>query len=1744
MKSPIRMFLPIFLILFLFVPKLSFSLEKNYDESTVIVSVKNYEKLEQEYNVKSFLFENVYSVYVPEGKTVEEFISELSSKDYVEFAEPNYLFEINIIPNDEFVDEQWNLRNIRAFDAWNITTGSSDVVVGVIDTGVDYTNLDLEPNLWKNPDEICNNGQDDDGNGYIDDCYGWNAVNEIGDEPTIAFSDISHGTHVAGIIAAVGNNGIGIAGIGWNIKVLSCNASSDGLHLSTEDIAQCFRYILEQKFLKGVNVVAINGSFGGPNYSKAAEKFLKTLDKFGVVFVVAAGNLPVDNDFFPEYPCSYRTDNVICVGATDRYDKRAVFSKFGFGTIDIFAPGEDILSTVQSSYYDDTVNKYGYAYASGTSMAAPHVAGAIALLKSIEPNITPQEIKERLLATSDSLSSLFGYNRVCGRLNLYNLLTNTSPAKFCTNIYHDKEYEFSIFGQAYNVSIQTGIIRNTGKNPLTVSSIYLSNPQYFYILTDECTGKTLNFMQDCKIKLGFVNPGVNYDNDDEALKTKLYIDTSVGQYSFNLKGNTYFSYGTGRYLEISKKNVYFRNVSVGSTAEDIIRIKNISDDKIKLIYSYSQNPLFSISTDGLDKPCSNETILEENEYCFLKITYTPNSNGIHETLLSISALDPDEDEDFNKMQLESTLVSIKGTTEDTPAIATEPDTTIIKIVKEEDGNKTKLIRVKNTGNLPLTIEEISFIRNNPGFALNLNYGDAPCGTISVLNNGESCTFGIVFLGNDKDKNYTTFLRIKSNDKLERNKVLTVVGIIDKLKFKVEPSKIKFTSTMIGKEEERIITIYNKSEDYPLDITDISIGDNTNFSVDTFGGDKPCGEIPAEVYTEDYCTISVKFRPQSQGKIKTRMFIRSGTQEEDVSLEGEALEPIYPLLTVQPETYDFGEVLVGHTSKETFEIRNDGFSDLTIEEIKIKGKEFTLNLLDGSSPCGNLPITLAPGQTCNFSVSFSPEKDKQVKSKLEIRSNDPYHKKLSVELYGKGRYESAVINVSPQEYDFGTVLIGTYKDKTFYVENTGELPLRIDEIKIKGKSFSIVEDNCSAPVAIAPGDSCTFKVRFSPVKDKREKGSIEIRSNDKENSKLKISLYGQGKKQFPSLAIEPDPEEIDFGKVRYNDSKKVLLKLVNTGNAPLHVYQIRLKAKDNAYSLEPNMGSKACGGTENITVPAGDYCTVEIVFTPNDIDEYKGSLEIRTNDPNNKKVKIKLLGFGRVYPAPAITLSDRDVEVEKDINQDLCSFSTDIIVNNSGEDELVFSYKTETDEELKVETNCGFFRRVSLLPGESCVFSFVIKNCSAKEKLRGKTLKGKLHLYDINDPTEDEIDVDVKIRFKKNEYKDTESIKIYEAGYPTEPFTYVGEISFPYILKVYNRSGRIVNVEDVYMTNNEDFKLEFTGNNAFARHVPDYLACGSNKFTLYPDEYCYLYVYFVPKTAGIKKTTINVKDETGEISKYEITLSAVENSRKYIVVDPEVFDEFDFITPGNVSQTKEIKVRNYYETPVEIDQIVLEDDNENNFELVENFGDKPCNQISQIQPNDYCTVGIRFRPQSNGIKRAKIVVYLKKFALSTVEGEIVGRSIDYLAPHIVLKPRQIVMGLQYPKTVSSPQQIKILNIGNDVLNITDIKPSDSESVLISYDYGDKPCNGRTLSLQPGDYCTIGVVYTPQDENDTVGKVIVISDDEVFPVATVRIYSDPDTRFSMSGGCSFGNTTTLPAWLVLLLIPILRRVRVNK
>lgn len=371
--------------------------------------------------------QNIVVVKRPVIETQASAVASLQQNEMVEIAEPNFIYRINRTPNDPKLNLLWGMHNTGAADstgkagiagmdigaeqAWDIQTGSRDVVIAVIDTGTSPDNEDLKENMWTNAAEL--NGQagvDDDGNGVIDDIYGAAFIG--GKKLGSNRDDHGHGSHCSGTIGARGDDGKGIVGVAWNTRIMGVKFLDANGSGSLEDA------ILAIDYATKMGAKIMSNSWGGGGYSVTLKDAITRSHEAGALFVAAAGNESNNNDSNPTYPATYDVPNVLTVAAIDNKGQIASFSNYGKTKVHVGAPGVNILSSTLAGRYESW---------SGTSMATPHVSGIAGLVASQFPQMTNVEIRERIISTARPIAGLRRKVKSGGLANAYLALTNTLP---------------------------------------------------------------------------------------------------------------------------------------------------------------------------------------------------------------------------------------------------------------------------------------------------------------------------------------------------------------------------------------------------------------------------------------------------------------------------------------------------------------------------------------------------------------------------------------------------------------------------------------------------------------------------------------------------------------------------------------------------------------------------------------------------------------------------------------------------------------------------------------------------------------------------------------------------------------------------------------------------------------------------------------------------------------------------------------------------------------------------------------------------------------------------------------------------------------------------------------------------------------------------------------------------------------------------------------------------------------------
>ena len=357
---------------------------------------------------------------LPPGLAIAQAVRNLERDPSIEFVEPNWVYQHQSTSNDPYYTNGnlWgmygdgtspsNAFGSQAGEAWVNKTDCSGVYVGIIDEGLMWNHDDLAGNVWTNPYDPID-GIDNDGNGYVDDVQGWDFAGN--DRSIYDGSTDDHGTHVSGTVGARGSNGKGVAGVCWQVQLISAKflGKSGG---TTSNAVKAVNYITDLKTRHGLNIVATNNSWGGGGYSTALYNAIASAGAADILFVAAAGNSGVNIDASPFFPAAYDNANIISVAAIDKTGNLASWSNFGATRVDLGAPGVGIWSTVPTKKGQSAYNSFN-----GTSMATPHVTGTAALYAAGHPNSSASTIKGAILSTTVPTGSLTGKTLTGGRLN-------------------------------------------------------------------------------------------------------------------------------------------------------------------------------------------------------------------------------------------------------------------------------------------------------------------------------------------------------------------------------------------------------------------------------------------------------------------------------------------------------------------------------------------------------------------------------------------------------------------------------------------------------------------------------------------------------------------------------------------------------------------------------------------------------------------------------------------------------------------------------------------------------------------------------------------------------------------------------------------------------------------------------------------------------------------------------------------------------------------------------------------------------------------------------------------------------------------------------------------------------------------------------------------------------------------------------------------------------------------------------
>ncbi len=1098
-------------------------------------------------------------VRLPEGMTVEQAVARYQKNPSILHAHPNYLRELRVIPNDPDFAQQWGLNNtgqnggtpdadIDAPEAWDLTAGDSSVVVGVIDTGIDYTHEDLAANMFQNSADCNSNGLDDDGNGYADDCHGIDTVH-LDSDP---MDDNGHGTHVAGIIGAMGNNELGLAGVNWDVRIMACKAADAEGYLAGSDAIACMEYIADMKD-RGVNIAAVNASYGGPGFDPDERAAIEGLLQREILLVAAAGYDAPDQDLVRDYPASYRLPNIIVVTMTDRFDARPSSANYGRRTVDLGAPGSSILSTMVpdnnlglSSCTSDAL----YCSLSGTSMAAPHVTGVAALLEAYNPSLDWKAIKNLILAGGDDNPAL--ENTVTQkRLNAYGALT-------CS--------DSTLLARLQPVR---NVVSTTVNEPVDLAALHIhcSSPNGEVQVTVNPGEDVITLLDD----------GTGSDQAaGDGIYSGQFLPAVLGTYALTFPGDevvtvhVLYNYQPES-VPFDYREITGTNLDLGdddSAHFDLPFPVQFGGGDFSHIYVGS-NGLVSF-TDPLN-PYYNSYIPDDEAFTLVAPLWDdlePYVGTDHNVFWDVIGTEPNREvvvewrdvKPFGCPYSATVTFQVVFSEDSNDILFNYADTIVGDVCSfaDQGANATVGVQVSPTTGTQYSRNTASLTDNmslrwtldSLGLSpSSLDFGGARVGTtsdpqtITVTNQtGGVLTISSVEVSGDfaQSNTCTGPLAASASCTIDVTFTPTALG--------ARTGEITITSDaagsphrvgLIGSGTAPAVTLAPASLDFgpqavgwtspphTVTLTNSGTGALNITSIVTSGDFAETNNCGTSLDPDQSCTINVTFTPSVEGTRSGELTTTSdaASSPDVVSLTGEGIPA--PAVSLSSTSLDFGDQLVDTTSlPQTVTLTNSGTLVLYITSFEIT-EEF-----DQTNDCGT---SVAAGASCIVNFTFSPTAVGTAAGQLTITDDAP-DSPQSIVLTGRGTQPA--VSLSPANLSFGDQVVGgTSSARSVTLTNSGTATLNISNITASG-DFAQSND-CGT--SVAAGGSCTISVTFTPTASGTRDGTLTI-TDDAPGSPHGTDLTGQG----TDFALDTSSGSSDSASVTAGQTANYTLTLTPTG----------------------------------------------------------------------------------------------------------------------------------------------------------------------------------------------------------------------------------------------------------------------------------------------------------------------------------------------------------------------------------------------------------------------------------------------------------------------------------------------------------------------------------------------------------------------------------------------------------------------
>jgi subtilisin family serine protease len=1157
-------------------------------------------------------------VKLPKGTDMKRAIKFYRQHPEVLYAEPNYVVEALVSPNDTWFNQLWGLQNtgqnggvpgadIEATQAWTLTTGSSGVVVAVIDTGIDYTHPDLADNMFHNTADCNANGVDDDLNGFVDDCYGIDTTNN----DTNPMDDNKHGTHVSGTIGAVGNNALGVVGVNWDVQLMGCkflNANGSG---SDAGAIACLNYVAMMKD-RGVNIVATNNSWGGGAFAQALHDAIDAHRQRGILFIAAAGNAGSNNDASLFYPASDFLPNVISVAATTETDALASFSNYGRHTVHIGAPGTSIFSTMPG-------NSYGYL--GGTSMATPHVTGVAALLKAQDPTRDWRAIRNLILSGGDDDPALA--NTITQkRLNAYGALT-------CSNSTVLSRLE------PVGSTITAAVGAPTDLAALHINCADPAGDVAVTVATGGTTIATVVLKDD----------GIAPDQAaGDGTYTGQWIPPAVGTYTLTFPGGDTVTVVALSAYDYSPTAFAWRTIA-GTTLD-------LSDDSYAPLslpfpipfgggsfstlwvgsngYVSFAGPLSTPTNDHIPTPRISTLVS-----AFWDDLY-PVPGTTHNVYWAVTGAAPNRElviEWRHVMQWECNADT--SATVDFQMVFFESSGDILFNYADPDFGGACAF-ADNAGAATIGVQ----VASNQGHEFSFNSPSVSAGSALLWTMATpspvmrviepSLDFGGVLVGTSKDLSLTV-QNTGGGTLTGSASTAAPYSIVSGGSFSLgpgasQPVVVRFSPTVTGSAPGAVAftssagnisrTVSGTGDTLPvITVTPSSLSFGTvaiansadlSFTVRNTGGGTLTGSASTAA---PYSIVSggsfslvagasqavvVRFTPTATGSAPGAVAFTSSAGNVSRTVSGTGGAP--PVMSVTPSSLSFGTAAIGNSVDLSFTVQNTGGGTLT-------GSASTAapySIVSGGS------FSVSAGASQAVVVRFTPTATGSATGTVAFTSNGG---NASGTVSGTGG-PPPVMSVTPASQSFGMVAVGSSKDLTFTVQNVGGGTLT-------GSASTV------APYSIVSGGSYSLGsfasqavvVRFTPTATGSATGTVTFPSSA---GTLLRGVSGTGDTSSPVIAVTP--ASLSFGTVTVGSSADLSFTVQNTGGGTL---------TGSASIAAPY--SIVSGGSYSLV--AGASQAVVVRFTPTAAGSAPGAVAFTSNGGNLSRT---VSGTGGTAPAITVT----------------------------------------------------------------------------------------------------------------------------------------------------------------------------------------------------------------------------------------------------------------------------------------------------------------------------------------------------------------------------------------------------------------------------------------------------------------------------------------------------------------------------